>query len=146
MRVYLRVYLAGGINGLSDTECNDWRSSAKQLFAKAAGNFIICVDPMRRDYRGLENDVGIDKKIVEGDLADIRSCQVMISMMPRPSWGTAMETFWAYRQGVYVIAVVPTNIRVSPWVSFHSSEIVHTIECAVESAVKFGHDGHYLIV
>jgi len=134
----MRVYLAGGINGLSDAECNNWRTKTKELFAREVPGLVTCIDPMRRDYRGTENDAGIDKKIVEGDLVDIRSCDVMISMMPKPSWGTGMETFWAYRNGLYVIAVVPSDVRVSPWVSFHSSERVHTVERAVESAISVG--------
>ena len=43
------VYLCGGINGLTDGECNDWRTMAKE---QIKGHEFL--DPMRRDYRGRE--------------------------------------------------------------------------------------------
>lgn len=149
----MRLYLAGGINGLSDAEATDWREYIKKQFVQDAEErtkqghifpLVECIDPMRRDYRGREHEPGIDKAIVGGDLADIRSCQVMISMMPKPSWGTGMETFWAFQQGVWVIAVVPAGTRVSPWVTYHSSVLVHSLDDAVIAALHFAVDGGYL--
>ena len=44
------VYLCGGINGLSDEDCTDWREATKaELY-----NHFNFLDPMRRDYRGRE--------------------------------------------------------------------------------------------
>jgi len=44
----MKIYLAGGINGLSDQECREWREKAKGLLP---GHAIL--DPMDRDYRGV---------------------------------------------------------------------------------------------
>lgn len=126
------VYLAGGINGLNDSDANDWRTQAKALIPREIG----VLDPMARDYRGKEDEsVG---QIVEGDLADIRQCQAIIANCPRPSWGTAMEIHWAYTAtGTYgdrlhlIVAIVPTGTPVSPWLRYHTDAVVGTLEDAV---------------
>jgi hypothetical protein len=78
------VYLCGGINGLSDADCRDWRETAKESITPGR-----CIDPMVRDYRGREDECV--NEIVEGDLADIRASGVVLVNASRASWGTAME-------------------------------------------------------
>lgn len=45
----MKVYLCGPINGCTDDQCKNWREAAKQVLSDT-------VDPMRRDYRGREDD------------------------------------------------------------------------------------------
>lgn len=116
------VYLAGGINGLSDSECNDWRTEAKQLLVG-----FETLDPMRRDYRGREAECV--NEIVHGDLIDIRKSNVVLAMCPRPSWGTAMEIYFARKKGKAVFTVVPPG-PVSPWLTYHS-KVCRSLEDAV---------------
>lgn len=78
----LTTYLCGGINGLSDAQCGDWRSVARAALQTDT------LDPMRRDYRG-EEDESV-AAIVEGDLDDIRP-QIILINATRPSWGTAIR-------------------------------------------------------
>lgn len=151
-----RVYLAGGINGLNDSDAYDWRNLAKELLPREIG----VVDPMARDYRGVE-DQNV-KAIVDGDLADIESCQAIIAYCPRPSWGTAMELCWNYYNRAitefvppYVgemgeqyggkpavvgyrrcVAIVP-HARVSPWLRHHTDALVHDLDEAVAQIVKW---------
>ena len=47
------------------------------------------VDPMRRDFRGRTQ--GNETVIVEGDLAEIESCDAMLAAFTSPDEGTAME-------------------------------------------------------
>jgi hypothetical protein len=54
------VYLAGAINGCTDDECKDWRELVKSIIGVEK-----TLDPMRRDYRGVELDC--INEIVEGD-------------------------------------------------------------------------------
>lgn len=127
----MKVYLCGGINGLSDGECNDWRSEAKATLHAEA------IDPMRRDYRGQE-DESVDA-IVLGDLHDIRQCDAILVNATRPSWGTAMELVYAHQQGTRkrpgvggkLIVAFVGGARVSPWLRFHSSHVVETLAEAV---------------
>jgi len=108
------VYLAGGINGLSDADARDWREHAK---ARLKADTL---DPMRRDYRGRELDDGIAQEIVEGDLKDMSDSDVILASCVRPSWGTAMEVFYAsYVRDMPVYAVVPEGAP-SPWLLQHA--------------------------
>jgi len=121
----MRVYLCGGINGCSDSECKDWREAAK-----AALQNVECVDPMRRDFRGREDDCAAE--IVEGDKADIQSCDVVLVNYPKPSTGTDMEVLFAWERAKAVIAVVPPGAVISPWLKYHSHYIVYNFASAYD--------------
>jgi hypothetical protein len=116
------VYLCGGINGLSDSDCRDWREVAKGLLRTET------LDPMRRDYRGKEDDSVAS--IVQGDLEDIAQCRFILVNATRPSWGTAMEMVYAYLEGSTIVAFVG-DARISPWLRYHSTAITITVEEAV---------------
>lgn len=117
------VYLCGGINGLTDSDCNDWRQLAKDNLTQPT------LDPMRRDYRGIEGDNV--EAIVQGDLEDIEAANVFLVNAVRPSWGTAMEIVYAYQQGKRIHAFADHNKPISPWLRFHCTFIHPTIEVAV---------------
>lgn len=122
----MKVYLCGGINGLSDSECNDWREEAKRLLAP-----LETLDPMRRDYRGIE-DENVDA-IVKGDLQDIADSDFVLAMCTRPSWGTAMEVFHAHRAGKWVAIVAPDPV--SPWLWAHCTERFESLEEACQAII-----------
>ena len=113
----MRGYLCGGINGLSDAEAMDWRERAKVEIPR-----IEWVDPMARDYRGRESENV--RQIVESDLADIASCDILLVWAERPSWGTAMEIVYARQAGKRIVTYCPG--RISPWLQYHSSVVVGT--------------------
>lgn len=132
------VYLAGGINGLSDGDAADWRTEAKALIPREIG----VLDPMARDYRGQE-DASVEA-IVAGDLADISNCDAIIAYCPRPSWGTAMEIhhsgtdFWpAGRRKRKTVAIVPAGQSISPWLRYYTDAIVETLPEAVALVVEW---------
>jgi hypothetical protein len=110
------TYLCGGINGLTDAECKDWREVAKSLLD---GDTL---DPMRRDYRGREYESA--NEIVMNDLEDIKASDYMLVTATRPSWGAAMEIVYAKtlapRDGLArcVVAFVG-DARISPWLQSH---------------------------
>lgn len=118
------TYLCGGINGLSDADCRDWREVAKQQLRTDT------LDPMRRDYRGREDESVTE--IVQGDLEDIRQSSYILVNATRPSWGTAMEVFYAHSIGKPVVAWVGENARVSPWLRYHCARVWPSLEDAVE--------------
>jgi len=124
------VYLAGPINGKSDGECNGWRSQAKHWLG---GSFVVR-DPMSRDYRGREDESV--REIVEGDLSDIRECRYVLVNASAPSWGTAMEVFFAWTSGKRVVAFTDSK-RISPWLRFHTHAICQTVERACFTILNF---------
>ena len=110
-----KIYLAGGINSLSDSECIEWREEMKNLFPEC--DFL---DPMVRDYRGQTQEKY--KEIVEGDLEDIEQSNVFIAYMFQPSVGTSMEiVITAIEHGLKPI-VFWDNLerKPSPWLLYFS--------------------------
>lgn len=111
----MRVYLAGAIFGQSDASAKDWRAVAREKLERA-GHTVL--DPMVRDYRGSE-DQNVDV-IVQDDLNDIGYCDGILAMALVPSWGTAMEIFFAHHVlQIPVVAIVGEG-RVSPWLQKHA--------------------------
>ena len=117
------VYLCGHINGCTDAECTDWREFVK---AKWWGNTL---DPMRRDYRGKEDDSV--NEIVELDKIDIMRSDALLVNYDKPSVGTSMEVFYAFERGKYVVVVAAEGARISPWLRYHSHAITHSFETAL---------------
>lgn len=121
------LYLCGGINGLSDVDAKGWR---EQATAALTERFAVR-DPMARDYRRREAE-NVDA-IVDGDLADIRACDVLLVNASRPSWGTAMEVYFAHSVGRYVVAF-GAGPSPSPWLVRHSHFIAGDLNAAIDHA------------
>lgn len=147
----INVYLCGPINACTDEECNKWRELATKLLTPQPAlpgakvfelpNYQM-VNPMRRDYRGIEGDHTAE--IVDLDLVDVRNSQVIFACCPKPSVGTSMEIYEAHRyQGIPVVAVVPEGVPVSPWLRRHVTKIVPTVAAACEWIIStFGPVGN----
>lgn len=119
----MKVYLCGGIQGLSDAEAATWRETTKRLLN------VLVLDPLRRDYRGKE--AGNAAEIVTNDLADISDCDVLLVNGSQPSWGTAMEIVYA-AVGNKAIVVFGAGECPSPWLVYHAKELLPTVEEACD--------------
>jgi nucleoside 2-deoxyribosyltransferase len=109
----MKTYLCGGIQGLNDSQCHNWRETAKKLLNTET------LDPMVRDYRGQEDTKFIE--IVELDLKDIEEADFLLINACRPSWGTASEMIYAHQWEKPCVAFansVPGEY-VSPWLQYH---------------------------
>lgn len=120
----MKAYLCGPINGCSDEECNDWRSSMKAMFGEEN-----CIDPMRRDYRGKEAQAF--REIVELDKLDVLQADVVIVNYDKPSVGTSMEVLYAWMHHKPIVVVCKSDAVISPWLRYHSTKIVHSFERAI---------------
>lgn len=121
----MKVYLAGGIFGLTDGDAKDWREEAKQTLKHDT------LDPMVRDYRGREAESV--NEIVYGDLHDIDNSGAVLANCAKPSWGTAMEIHYATeKKDIPVYAVVPDG-PISPWLAFYTQRIFCCLKDAVEA-------------
>lgn len=135
----MKVYLCGGINKLSDADAKDWRETAKSML-HATG--IETLDPMRRDYRGREGESGVAAEIVYGDLRDILDSRVVLVNASRPSWGTAMELFYASTLGETehrpkpLVVAFGAGESPSPWLSHHCV-LYSDIESACRAVIDF---------
>lgn len=121
----MKPYLCGPIFGLADAEAKDWREEAKRAFPDA-------LDPMQRDFRGME-DIHY-REIVELDKKDVAACDLLIVYYPGPSAGTLMEMAEAWSLGKPIIVWYRHTKPVSPWVRYHATAIVDTLEDAIAAA------------
>ena len=120
----LLTYLCGPIHERTDSECRNWRNLAKERL------ITDTLDPMRNDYRGRERDHV--NEIVDNDLKDISDADFLLVNATEPSWGTAMEIVYARQQGKFIVAYVGNLISISPWLRKHCSEIVSSLEIAIQ--------------
>lgn len=115
------VYLCGPINGRSDSDCNEWRIKAKSLLPD-----LRLLDPMRHDYRGNEDARYLE--IIKNDKADIDASDALLVYFDKPSFGTAMEIYYAADQRKRVVAVNAGAEPTSPWVTGHAYSVFKSLE------------------
>jgi len=115
-----RVYLAG------PPFADEYRRQAEALAREAGWE---PVDPMRRDFRGRTE--GHEQEIVEGDLADIDSCQAVLASFAVPDEGTAMEAWYAHARKKPVV-VYTGGASAHPWTVY----VAHSVHAELEAAVQ----------
>ncbi len=108
-----RVYLAG------PPYAEEYRRRAAVLVRRIGWE---PVDPMRRDFRGRTQSH--EAEIVEGDLAEIESCDAVLAAFTSPDEGTAMEAWYAHSLGKRVIAYTG-GTPPHPW-TVYVADAVHT--------------------
>ena len=114
-----RVYLAG------PPYAEEYRRRVEPL-VRAIG--WEPVDPMRRDFRGQTE--GNEVEIVEGDLAEIESCDAVLAAFTAPDEGTAMEAWYAHGLGKLVVAYTG-GTPPHPWTAYVADVICDDLERAV---------------
>ena len=120
----MRVYLAG------PPYADRYRADASALLRERG---ITPVDPMRRDFRGRTR--GHEVEIVEGDLLDIASCDVVLADFSEPDEGTSMEAWYAHSIGKPVV-VHAGDRTPHPWTVYTARSIHATIHDAVDGVAK----------
>lgn len=121
------IYLAGPINGCTDSEANDWRERVIGYFQHGTVGFL---NPMRRDYRGME--ATSMREIVQLDKRDINCSDILLVRYLKPSVGTSMEIYYAWERDIPVI-VWADPVDLSPWLVYHSTKIASGFEEAMGS-------------
>lgn len=108
-------------------EAGHWRKTA----AEALGDDFVMLDPMRRNFKDREVDSA--NEIVEFDLQDVRSADIILVNYSKPSIGTAMEVFYASHDlGKFVIAFSHFPFEdCSPWMVKYCTKILPSLEGAI---------------
>lgn len=126
-----KVYLAGGIAGLKFEDAAGWRDVATRHFARYQVEAIspLCLEGavythlnggVRPEHENeLTYDVPATKYIVWKDLEIIKQCQGILVNAARPSWGTAMEIFFAAHVLNKPVVSFGNPDERSPWVLNH---------------------------
>lgn len=99
-----------------------------------AGQFNF-LDPMRNDYRGKKLESV--QLIIDGDRADVEASDIVLVSAVKPSWGTAMELFYAASLGKTTV-VVCADDKPSPWLIGHASYLVKTFQDAWRIILDIG--------
>jgi len=120
----MRIYLAG------PPDAEEYRRRAEAL-VRAAG--WEPVDPMRRDFRGRTE--GHEREIVEGDLAEIDSCDAVLAAFTAADEGTAMECWYAHASGKPVVAYTG-GTPPHPWTVYVAATVCAGLDEAVEALGK----------
>jgi nucleoside 2-deoxyribosyltransferase len=116
-----RVYLAG------PPFADEYRRRATELVHELGWT---AVDPMRRDFRGRTE--GNEAEIVDGDLADIDSCDALLADFSEPDEGTAMEAWHAHTRGVRIVAYTGGR-KPHPWTVYVAESAWDELEDAVQA-------------
>ncbi|MFL5972760.1 MAG: nucleoside 2-deoxyribosyltransferase [Gaiellaceae bacterium] len=116
----MRVYLAG------PPASDEYRRRADEL-VRAAGWEPL--DPFRRDFRGRTE--GHETEIVEGDLADIDTCDAVLADFTVADEGTAMEAWYAHSRGKRVVAYTGGRVP-HPWTIYVAADVCAELDAAVE--------------
>jgi nucleoside 2-deoxyribosyltransferase len=119
-----RVYLAG------PPYAEEYRRRAAALVRRIGWE---PVDPMRRDFRGRTQ--GHEAEIVEGDLAEIESCDAVLAAFTSPDEGTAMEAWYAHALGKRVVAYTG-GTPPHPWTVYVADAICAELESAVRALAE----------
>lgn len=119
----MKVYLCGPINGCTDAEANDWRQYVSQFLPDT-------IDPMRRDYRGIED--AAYREIVELDKIDVADADVILVNYEKPSVGTSMEVLYAWQMGKRVVVVHRDGASISPWLRYHAHHLCTSFHDSVD--------------
>lgn len=120
------VYLTGPI---SRHVANDWRT---YVIANYEGSLL---SSLVSDCRGIEdNEVAF---IVEMDKRDILVSDVVLAYCPQSACGTANEILFAWMSGKRIVVVIPEG-PVSPWVRYHASLVVESLDEALEAVAVGG--------
>jgi nucleoside 2-deoxyribosyltransferase len=118
-----RVYLAG------PPYAEEYRRRAAALVRELGWE---PVDPMRRDFRGQTE--GHEAEIVDGDLAEIDSCDAVLAAFTSPDEGTAMEAWYAHSLGKRVVAYTG-GTPPHPWTVYVADAVHADLERAVGALV-----------
>lgn len=127
------VYLAGPIQHVPDYG-RGWREWLKQERADAG---FTWVDPMDKYNTMKEAETEwTEEDIVEDDLEMIDNCDALLVHWDAvATCGTPMEIFYSYHdRGIPVIVQTKLpDADVSPWLTYHATEIVETFGEAIEA-------------
>jgi nucleoside 2-deoxyribosyltransferase len=119
----MKVYLAGPIRNVADPI--SWR---RKLATKMPEGWEV-VDPTKIElFIDNEDSEEAIERLVKGDLDAIKSCDAVLALIDMPSWGTAMEIFYAHSLMIPIVAWNPTEKSVGPWLKFHCTIIVPRFE------------------
>jgi len=133
------IYLTGSniepIESMGQLPEPDWRALAMSRLQRYG---LKVVNPLQLTWSASDREEGIERRVRRAlDLID--QCDALLANLLRPSYGTAMEMFYAYRRGKVVTVVGQSPF--SPWVLSHSqarfTDMDHALDYLIEEPPAF---------
>ena len=88
----MKIYLAGPMENVSDSDMYQWREVAKNILHSAGCKTL---DPTRRRHTGNQKEM---RRVFDLDMMDVRNCDIVLVNLNNDKLakhGTAMEVFYA---------------------------------------------------
>lgn len=136
----VKIYLSGGMSGLSYDEQNKWRTRIKDAVKFGDYDYEkkpIFFNPVDH-YSFVEIQHKTEREIMEFDLYQLRSSNLVIVNFNNPlSIGTAMELMLAKEYRIPVIAFGTNDKEVHPWLLECCTRVCDSMGELVEHVTKF---------
>lgn len=132
-----RVFLSGGITGLSISEQNNWRTKIQSLISDIGiDNKITIFNPV--DHIEDLHPNRMDKKqAMDYDLYMLRKSDLVIMNFNNPnSIGTACELGVAYEKRIPILGVNLNKAELHPWQSLICEKIFTEWDWMIEYFIK----------
>lgn len=135
----VRIYLAGGMSGLSIEEQVQWRNQFKNAIKynyEPTKSYDVFSPP---DYYSPSTDAHkSEREVMEFELAHLRKSDLVVVNFNVPeSLGTAMELMVAKENNIPVVGLNKNGVVLHPWLVECTTRICDDIKELVEHVVKF---------
>jgi len=131
----MKVYLSGGIAGLTYDEANAWRVDVTERLERVG---IHTINPLRRRmfYNADHEEDITPNEIVTRDLQDVRDANLLLVYLPqsdRFSVGTTCEIWEAYRlqKPVILVSDDPRYTK-HPWILVAATRVFTEMDAALK--------------
>ena len=135
-----RIYLSGGMSGLSLEEQTKWRNKFRDAvrFGDYEINKSVSFFSPPDYYNFDEKQHKSEREIFEFDLNALRKSDLVVVNFNAPqSLGTAMELMLAYELRIPVIGLNKDGVELHPWLTECSTRICNDFRELVEHVVEF---------
>ena len=141
----MRIYLAGTIDNHALNECLSWRVDMMDLLAPYG---IETIDPTQTilptpdSTPNRQSFTVPSRAIVERDLLDLRSCNLMVVCFPKNSKkhsiGSLMEMVYARQENIPVLLIdFSGRYAGHPWVEEHTTMRYETVADCVAGILNY---------
>jgi nucleoside 2-deoxyribosyltransferase len=136
----VRIYLSGGMSGLSFEEQAKWRTQIRD--AIKYGDYDLKKAPMFFDptqyYSVFEKEHKTEREAMEFDLYNLRKSDLVVVNFNNPkSLGTAMELMLADELRIPVIGINKDKVELHPWLECCTTRMCDSLKEAVEHIARY---------
>lgn len=136
----LKVYLSGGMTGISEEEQTKWRRQFSDAIKYGDYDYTKCpifFDPTQK-YSIFEKEHKCEREAFEYDLYNLRNSDLIVANFNSPnSLGTAMELMLAKELKIPVVGLNKDNKELHPWLIECCTRICDNMRELVAHVVEF---------